>query len=332
MRWPTEFWELFTEPYDLGGRKVVIGVSIGITLAPDDGRDADTLIRNADLALYKAKSEGRNRYRLFEASMEAQARERRELEADMRKALARDEFELHYQTIVDVESGRCCGAEALIRWRHPQRGLIPPDQFICLAEESGFIVPLGAWILRRACADAAKWAPHLTLAVNLSPMQFKQCDLPDILSSALRESGLAPERLELEITETVLIEKNEENLAVLRRLKKPRRSHRARRFRDRLFVDAISADISHRQDQDRQILHPKHAEPFRQHGHRVRDRRPGAKSRHRDDRGRGRDGGAARARAQRRLPVGARLSVQPSGAGSRARRSRVRVRRARRRE
>jgi diguanylate cyclase (GGDEF)-like protein len=208
-----------TEPYDLGGRKVVIGVSIGITLAPDDGRDADTLIRNADLALYKAKSEGRNRYRLFEASMEAQARERRELEADMRKAMARDEFELHYQTIVNVESGTCCGAEALIRWRHPQRGLIPPDQFIGLAEESGFIVPLGAWILRRACADAAKWAPHLKLAVNLSPMQFRQCDLPDILSSALRESGLAPGRLELEITETVLIEKNEENLAVLRRLK-----------------------------------------------------------------------------------------------------------------
>jgi diguanylate cyclase (GGDEF)-like protein len=208
-----------TEPYDLDGRKVVIGVSIGIALAPDDGDDADTLIRNADLALYRAKSEGRNRYRLFEASMEAHARERRELEADMRKAMARDEFELHYQTIFDVESGACCGAEALVRWRHPERGLIFPDQFIGLAEESGFIVPLGAWILRKACADAATWAPHLKLAVNLSPMQFRQCDLSDILNSALRESGLAPGRLELEITETVLTEKNEENLAVLHRLK-----------------------------------------------------------------------------------------------------------------
>jgi diguanylate cyclase (GGDEF)-like protein len=211
--------EAITEPYDLGGRKVVIGVSIGITLAPNDGCDADALIRNADLALYRAKSEGRNRYHFFEASMEAQARERRELEDDMRKAIARDEFELHYQTIIDVENGECCGAEALIRWRHPERGLIPPDQFIGLAEESGLIVPLGERILRRACADAAKWAPHLKVAVNLSPMQFKDSNLLDILKSALRESGLAPARLELEITETVLIEKNEENLAILHQLK-----------------------------------------------------------------------------------------------------------------
>ncbi len=211
--------ETIAEPYELDGRKVVIGVSIGITLAPDDGCDADALIRNADLALYKAKSEGGNRYRFFEGSMEARARERRELEDDMRKAILRDEFELHYQTIIDVESGECCGAEALVRWRHPQRGLIPPDQFIGLAEESGLIVPLGEWILRTACADAAKWAPHLKLAVNLSPMQFKQSNLLDMLRSALRESGLAPARLELEITETVLIEKNEENLAALHQLK-----------------------------------------------------------------------------------------------------------------
>jgi diguanylate cyclase (GGDEF)-like protein len=208
-----------TEPYDLGGRKVVIGVSIGITLAPDDGCDADTLIRNADLALYKAKSEGRNRYRFFEASMEAHARDRRELEDDMRKAIARDEFELHYQTIIDVGSGECRGAEALVRWRHPERGLIPPDQFIGLAEESGLIVPLGEWILRRACADAAKWPPHLNVAVNLSPMQFKESNLLAVLRSALQESGLAAGRLELEITETVLIENNEENLAVLHQLK-----------------------------------------------------------------------------------------------------------------
>ncbi len=209
-----------TEPYDLHGRKVVIGVSIGITLAPSDGCDADALIRNADLALYKAKSEGRNRYRLFEAAMEAEGRMLRELEDDMRKAILRDEFELHYQTIVDVGSGECRGAEALIRWRHPERGLIPPDQFISIAEESGLIVPLGAWILRKACSDAAQWASPLTVAVNLSPVQFKQSDLIDNLRSALRDSGLAPERLELEITETVLIENNEENLAVLHQMKK----------------------------------------------------------------------------------------------------------------
>jgi diguanylate cyclase (GGDEF)-like protein len=207
-----------TEPYDLDGRKIVIGVSIGITLAPDDGCDADVLIRNADLALYKAKSEGRNRYRFFEAAMGAEARRRRELEDDMRKAIARDEFELHYQTIVDVETGEC-GAEALVRWRHPERGLIFPDQFIALAEESGLIVPLGEQILRQACAEAAKWPTHLKVAVNLSPVQFKQSNLVDILRSALRVSGLAPGRLELEITESVLIEKNEENLAVLRQIK-----------------------------------------------------------------------------------------------------------------
>jgi diguanylate cyclase (GGDEF)-like protein len=208
-----------TQPYDLDGRRVVIGLSIGITLAPEDGCDADALIRNADLALYTAKSEGRNRYRFFEAAMEAQARERRELEADLRNAIAREEFELYYQTIIDAASGACCGAEALIRWHHPERGLIAPGQFIGLAEDSGLIVPLGEWILRKACADAANWPPHLNVAVNLSPMQFKQSNLLDVLRSALRESGLTPQRLELEITETVLIEKNEENLAVLHQLK-----------------------------------------------------------------------------------------------------------------
>ena len=212
--------EAVTEPYDLDGRKVVIGTSIGITLAPQDAKDADTLVRCADLALYKAKSEGRNRHRLFEAAMEAEARDRRELEEDMRRAIGREEFELHYQTIIDVAKQECCGAEALVRWRHPERGLIPPDQFIRLAEESGLIVPLGAWILRRACRDASQWPSHLTLAVNLSPIQFKRNELVETLRSALDESGLPAERLELEITETILVERNEENLAVLHEIKK----------------------------------------------------------------------------------------------------------------
>jgi diguanylate cyclase (GGDEF)-like protein len=208
-----------TQPYDLDGRTVVIGTSIGITLAPQDADDADTLVRNADLALYKAKSEGRNRYRFFESAMQAEARDRRELEEDMRRAIACEEFELEYQTIMNLEQRQCCGAEALVRWRHPERGLIPPDQFITLAEESGLIVPLGAWILRRACCDAANWPAHLTVAVNLSPIQFKRSDLVETLKSALQESGLAPERLELEITETILVEKNEENLAALHQIK-----------------------------------------------------------------------------------------------------------------
>ena len=203
------------EPYDLDGRKITLETSIGITLAPPDGGDADTLIKNADLALYKAKSEGRNRYCFFEAAMEAKARERRELEDDMRKAITRNEFELHYQTIVDLERQEYAAAEALVRWRHPQQGLIPPDRFISLAEESGLIVPLGQWILRQACADAAAWPPHLKVAVNLSAAQFKQGNILNVLRSALKETGLPPQRLELEITETVLLERNEENLAVL---------------------------------------------------------------------------------------------------------------------
>ena len=162
-----------TEPYDIDGRKIVIGTSIGITLAPEDADNADALVRHADLALYKAKSEGRNRYRFFETAMEAEARDRRDLEEDMRRALLRDEFELHYQTVVDVGRRECCGAEALVRWRHPERGLLFPDQFIGLAEESGLIMPLGEWILRRACFDAAQWPSHLKIAVNLSPLQFE---------------------------------------------------------------------------------------------------------------------------------------------------------------
>jgi diguanylate cyclase (GGDEF)-like protein len=208
-----------TEPYDLEGREVTIGTSIGITSGPRDGTDADALIKNADLALYKAKSEGGNRYCLFEAAMAAEVLERRELEDDMHKAIARSEFELHYQTILDVDSQECCGAEALVRWRHPERGLIPPDQFIGLAEESGLIVPLGEWVLRQACADAAKWPPHLTVAVNISPAQFKRGDLLDILTSALANSGLPAKRLELEITETVFLEHDERTLALLRAIK-----------------------------------------------------------------------------------------------------------------
>ena len=208
-----------TEPYDLDKRRFTIETSVGITFAPQDGTNPDTLLKNADLALYKAKSLGGNRYCLFEAAMEANARERRELEDDMRKAIARNEFELHYQTIVNAGELDACGAEALVRWRHPERGLIPPDQFISLAEESGLIVPLGEWILRKACADAARWPSYLKLAVNMSPAQFKQHDLPAVVKSTLDQCGLPASRLELEITETVLLDNNEEHLAILHEIR-----------------------------------------------------------------------------------------------------------------
>ncbi len=208
-----------TEPYDFNGRKLILETSIGIALAPQDGDDVDALIKHADLALYRAKTEGRNRYCFFAASMEAEARNRRELEDDMRMALTRHEFELHYQTIVNLESRQCCGAEALVRWRHPERGMLLPDRFIPVAEDSGLVVPLGEWILRQACADAGKWPSRFKVAVNLSPTQFKHGDLLDVLKSALNDTGLPPERLELEITEWVLLENNAENLAILRDIK-----------------------------------------------------------------------------------------------------------------
>jgi diguanylate cyclase (GGDEF)-like protein len=209
-----------TKPYDLDGRKLTLETSIGIALAPQNGDDAGMLIKSADLALYRAKTEGRNRYCFFEAAMEAQARAHQELESEMRNALSRNEFELHYQTIIDLGLHQCCAAEALVRWNHPQRGFILPGQFIARAEESGLIVPLGEWVLRQACADAARWRSDLKVAVNLSPAQFKQNDLVGVIKAALDDAGLPPQRLELEITESVLLENNRDNLAVLHEIKK----------------------------------------------------------------------------------------------------------------
>ena len=198
----------------------MIGTSIGVAIAPDDGRDANELLIRADLALYRAKSEGRNGCRYFEPAMEAEVRARHALESNLRLAVARNEFELHYQTQVDIATQQTDGVEALVRWRHPQLGMVRPDQFIHVAEETGLIVPLGTWILRKACSDAAGWPSHISVAVNLSPAQFRRGDLIKTVADALCESGLPPERLQLEITETVLLQKNAENLAVLHELKK----------------------------------------------------------------------------------------------------------------
>ncbi len=206
-------------PFEVAGRKIVIETSIGIAVAPEDGTAAEALIKNADLALYRAKAEGRNRFCFFEPAMAAQARQRQELEDDLRQAIVRGEFELYYQPIVDLEHQAYCGAEALIRWHHPRRGLIAPDQFIPIAEESGLIVPLGAWILRRAIADAATWPAAVRVSINLSPVQLQQDGLLDVLHAALEEAKLPPTRLELEITESVLLEKKERSLAVLRAIK-----------------------------------------------------------------------------------------------------------------
>ena len=207
------------EPYELAGNKLTVGTSIGVALAPQDGDNADQLLKNADLALYRAKSEGRNRCRLFDLQMEAEVRSRHALETDLRSAIWRDEFELHYQTLIHSATREVCGVEALVRWRHPRRGLLAPDRFIAVAEETGLIVPLGEWILRRACSDAAAWPAHIKLAVNLSAAQFTAPSLKETVALTLAQTGLAPQRLELEITESVLLENDESNLVVLHALR-----------------------------------------------------------------------------------------------------------------
>jgi diguanylate cyclase (GGDEF)-like protein/PAS domain S-box-containing protein len=211
--------ESVSRPYELDGRQVVIGTSVGIAVGPVDGLASDQLMRNADLALYRAKDDGRGTYRFFEPEMDAQMQERRGLEYDLRKALTAGEFELYYQPVVHLETNKISGFEALIRWRHPEKGLISPGTFIPLAEEIGFIVPLGEWVIRQACATAAKWPAHIRISVNLSPVQFKNPGLVQVVMSALATSGVSADRLELEITESALLDDSDSTLAMLYRLR-----------------------------------------------------------------------------------------------------------------
>ncbi|WP_426419868.1 bifunctional diguanylate cyclase/phosphodiesterase [Bradyrhizobium genosp. A] len=211
--------KLVAEPFLLPGHRVEIGTSIGIAIAPDHGSDQEQLLKKADLALYRSKSAGRNCFTIYDEAMSAELEARNTLEGDLRDAIARCQLEVHYQPFMDATTGARRGFEALVRWRHPMRGLIPPDQFIALAEETGLIVPLGEFVLRRACADAATWPSDLMVAVNLSPIQFKEADLFDVICAALRDSGLSPRRLEIEITESVLLERGAENHAFMERLK-----------------------------------------------------------------------------------------------------------------
>jgi diguanylate cyclase (GGDEF)-like protein len=206
-------------PYELEGHQVVVGLSIGIAPAPDDGLDPDTLLRSADLALYRAKLDGRSLYRFFEPEMDRRMRARRSLEIDLRNAVAKGQFELFYQPIINVRMQRITGFEALVRWQHPARGLLAPPEFIPVAEETGLAIPLGNWILRQACMEAAEWPTDIRIAVNLSPMQFKSKGFMSTVKSALAASGLAPGRLELEITEAILLQGCNTTLPVLQQLR-----------------------------------------------------------------------------------------------------------------
>jgi diguanylate cyclase (GGDEF)-like protein len=208
-----------SEPFDLRGHQVVIGASVGIAIAPGDGSDPDRLMKNADMALYRAKEDGRGVYRFFEPDMDAKMQLRRTLELDLRRAAVMGEFELYYQPTVTLATEEINGFEALLRWHHPQRGLMLPDQFIPLTEEIGLINPIGAWVLKQACREAMNWPDHIGVAVNLSPVQFKSGTLVLDVVAALGESGLAPHRLELEITETVLLHDTEDTVGTLNQLR-----------------------------------------------------------------------------------------------------------------
>jgi diguanylate cyclase (GGDEF)-like protein/PAS domain S-box-containing protein len=209
-----------SEPYDIDdGQQATVGTSIGIAVSPSDGDAPDKLLRNADLALYRAKGDGRGTFRFFEPAMDEQMQARRIMEQDLRKALPAGEFELYYQPVVNLESNEISGFEALLRWNHPERGQVPPATFIPLAEEIGFIVPLGEWVIREACLAAARWPEHLTVAVNISAVQFRGSSLMPVIVNALASSGLHPARLEIEITETVLLHDREATIAVLHQLR-----------------------------------------------------------------------------------------------------------------
>jgi len=211
--------EVLNAAFTIDGQQVVVGASIGIAVAPRDGTEPDQLLKNADLALYRAKDDGRRTYRFFENEMDMRQRSRRVLEMDLRRALVNGEFELFYQPIVSLASGEISGVEALLRWRHPERGLRPPGEFIPLCEEIGLIVPLGDWVLRTACRQVAQMSDDITIAINLSPAQFKNPGLVSSVMQALTQAGLEPGRLELEITESVLLLESEETLAALHQLR-----------------------------------------------------------------------------------------------------------------
>jgi diguanylate cyclase (GGDEF)-like protein len=211
--------EVIGKPFSIDGNEVNIGTSIGIALAPEHASSPDDLLKMADMALYRAKSAGRNSHRFFDSEMTEAAGARRAVETELRHAILNGQLTLYYQPIIDSKTSKICAVEALIRWRHPTKGVILPDQFIPLAQETGLINPIGEWVLRTACAEAAKWPSGVKVAINLSPMQFRKANLGEAVMSALAQSGLPAERLELEITETTLIDSATECLPTLRQFK-----------------------------------------------------------------------------------------------------------------
>ena len=211
--------EAIGDPYLLDGHSVVIGASIGIAMSPGDGDESDRLLKNADMALSRAKNEFRGTFSFFEAEMDARAQTRRKIEIELRDAIQNDLLRPYYQPLIDLATGRITGFEALVRWPHPERGMISPGDFIPVAEETGLINAVGGLMLRRACMDAAQWPDDVRVAVNLSPLQFRVGNLLSTVMDTLKQTGLAATRLELEITETLVLEKSSQVLATLHALR-----------------------------------------------------------------------------------------------------------------
>ncbi|GMN14263.1 hypothetical protein MTsPCn7_20400 [Altererythrobacter sp. MTPC7] len=209
-----------SQPYSIEGHRVVIGASIGIAISPDDAKDIDLIIRNADLALYAAKDGGRGRYHFYAKDLHSAAEERSKLEEDLREAIENDALDIQYQPVVECSSETITGFEALIRWFHPQQGAIRPDKFIPIAEDTGLIQDIGAWAIRRTCLDLASWPENIRCAVNVSPLQFSNPDLPNVITRAISDAGISPSRLELEITESVFLSDDEGTDAMFSALKK----------------------------------------------------------------------------------------------------------------
>ena len=296
-------------PFLLEGQEFHVGCSIGVVVAPDDGDDHERLHKNADIALYRVKQAGRGAFRFFEPQMDVELQARKALEQDLRQALGKSQFELHFQPQVTVDGEHLSGAEALLRWRHPEHGVVSPAEFVPLAEETGLITSIGKWALTEACIQAKKW-PGISVAVNLSAVQFKKIELVEMVRAALLETGIDPQRLELEITETVLLYDTAAALSILNDLKRARRQGGDGRFRHRIFLDGVSQLIPVRQDQDRQVVHHR-SEHI---GQIERDRQIGHQSwtepRHGDDSGRGRNARTAGVPAERGVPTGAGSLLQ----------------------
>jgi predicted signal transduction protein with EAL and GGDEF domain len=212
--------ESVIKPYQIEGHQIVTDISIGISVAPMDAVESAELLRNADMALYDAKADGRGTFRFFEPEMNTRMKVRRELEMDLRKALATEQFQLYYQPLVVLQTNDVNAFEALLRWNHPTRGLVSPADFIPIAEETGLIIPLGEWVIKAACTEAVEWPDHIKVAVNLSPAQLNNRNLVSMVKAALDESGMSPHKLQLEITESVLLQNTFTTLATLHELRK----------------------------------------------------------------------------------------------------------------